>query len=92
MSEQTYEVPAPAWDTADRLRKALRVAGVGVQEMADYLEVSRNTVGNYINGRVSPDGRTLRLWSMRCGVPLAWLQTGADPSSNPPSPGGRSTG
>jgi hypothetical protein len=41
-------VPVPAWDLADRLRKTLRESGVGVQEMADYLEVSRNTVSAWI--------------------------------------------
>jgi hypothetical protein len=64
------------WDTADRLRKALRVAGVSVGEMADYLGVNRNTVGRYINGHGRPDRRTMRLWAIRCGVPLDWLQDG----------------
>ena len=64
------------WDVADRLRKALRFADLGVGEMADYLGVSRNTVGRYINGHARADRRTLRLWALRCGVPLGWLQTG----------------
>jgi transcriptional regulator with XRE-family HTH domain len=65
----------PTWDTADLLRKALRHAGVGVGEMAEYLGVERNTVGRYINGRTTPDVRTLRLWAMRCGVPYESLCT-----------------
>lgn len=36
--------PIPEWDLADRMRKSLRHSGVGVQEMADYLGVARNTV------------------------------------------------
>lgn len=74
-----------AFDLADRLAKSLRVAKVGKAEMAVYLGVTRNTVGNYVNGRTIPDLRTLRLWAMRCGVPLVWLQTGETP---PPSDGG----
>ena len=31
------------WDVADRMRKSLRASGVGVQDMADYLGMSRNT-------------------------------------------------
>jgi transcriptional regulator with XRE-family HTH domain len=66
----------PEWDTADRMRKALREAGIGVQEIADYLGVARNTVSTWINGRIEPSTQTLRLWALRCGVPYGWL-TGA---------------
>lgn len=64
------------WDIADRLRKALRTADVSVGDMAGYLGVSRQTVGRYINGHVTPDRRTLRLWALRCKVPLRWLAEG----------------
>ena len=74
MSEQPAS-PAgvPDWDVADRLRKALRVAGVGVTEMAGYLGVSRTSVSNWINGRIAPSTQTLRLWALRTGVPYNWL-------------------
>ena len=73
----TYRIPQ--FDQADRMRKSLRDTAIGVQEMADYLEVSRNTVSTWINGRVPPSSQTLRLWAMRCGVPLEWLRDGIDP-------------
>jgi transcriptional regulator with XRE-family HTH domain len=73
MSEQAGTVPVPQWDTADRLRKALRESGTGVQEMADYLGVSRTSASNWINGRIEPDRRTLRLWALRSGVSYEWL-------------------
>lgn len=76
----------PQWDMADRMRKALRDAGVGVQEMADYLDVGRNTVSNWINGHNPPPGPAVRLWAMRCGVPLEWLKDGIETST--PTPGG----
>jgi len=63
----------PEWDVADRMRKALRHADVGVQEIADYLGVSRNTVSNWINGRIRPGVRDVRLWALRTGVPYYWL-------------------
>lgn len=67
----------PQWDLADRMRKSLREAKVGVGEMAGYLDVERNTVGSWINGRITPRTQTLRLWALRCGVPYEWLVTGA---------------
>lgn len=73
--------PVPSWDEADRMRKALRHAGVGVQEMADYLGVARNTVSSWINGRIRPSKQTMRLWAIRCGVPFDWL-SGAHGSGN----------
>ena len=63
----------PDWDIADRMRKALRTAGIGPQEMADYLGVSRQSVGNWISGRVEPSFQTVRLWSIRTGVDLEWV-------------------
>ena len=77
-TEQAEVASIPAWDRADRMRKALRHAGLGVQEMADYLGVSRGAVGTWINGRVTPSMPTLRLWAIRCGVAYEWLITGTD--------------
>jgi transcriptional regulator with XRE-family HTH domain len=75
MSTESVGV-VPTFDQADRMRRALRTSGVGVQEIADYLGVRRNTVSNWINGRVNPSTQTMRLWALRCGVPYEWLTTG----------------
>ena len=50
---------------ADRMRRALKVSGVSVQDMADYLGVARNTVSTWINGLITPSLQTLRLWAIR---------------------------
>lgn len=76
MSEAAGTPAVPQWDVADRLRKALRTAGIGVAEMAEYLGVSRTSVSNWINGRITPSVQTLRLWALRCGVPYPWLLYG----------------
>ena len=83
MSTQTA---APAFtahdlepDLADRMRKALRVSDVGVQDMADYLGVGRNTVSTWINGRITPKVQSVRLWALRTGVPFEWLMNGESP-------------
>lgn len=73
MSEPASPPDVPQWDVADRMRKALREADIGVAEMADYLDVSRTSVSNWINGRVEPSTQTLRLWALRCGVKFTWL-------------------
>lgn len=61
------------------MRKALRTSGVSAQQMADYLDVSRNTISNWINGRVTPSTQSVRLWAIRTGVPYEWLQNGVQP-------------
>lgn len=79
MTEQPTTEHIPEWDLADRLRKSLRDSGLGVQEMADYLGVSRKTVGNWTNGHVTPGRPELRLWALRTGVPMDWLLDGTVP-------------
>ena len=64
------------FDLADRMRRALRISEVTVQDIADYLGVARNTVSTWINGHIVPSRQTLRLWAMKTGVPFAWLETG----------------
>jgi len=58
------------------MRKALRESDAGVQEIADYLGVSRTAVSSWINGRNRPSRPVLRLWALRTGVPLEWLLDG----------------
>lgn len=87
MSTDTEALRAPAFDLADRMRKALRVAGISVQEMADYLDVGRNTVGRYINGHTDPSGAVVRLWALRTGVSYAWLRDGESPRQDGPDGG-----
>jgi transcriptional regulator with XRE-family HTH domain len=64
------------WNLGDRLRKSLREAGISAHEMAEHLEVDRNTIGNWINGRHEPSSANLRLWAQRTGVRYEWLRYG----------------
>ena len=59
---------------------ALEAADIGVQEIAEVLEVSRNTVSNYLHGRSRPNAATLRVWANRCSVDYGWLSTGQIPT------------
>ena len=83
MSTATGTVPEIT--QGDRMRVSLRHAGLG-QEMATYLDVTRGAVGNWINDRVTPSKQTMRLWALRCGVPLEWLESGKAPTL-PSGPG-----
>lgn len=91
MSTSTEGLPVPQWDLADRLGKALREAGISAQQMADYLEVHRNTVSAWMNGRVTPSGQSVRLWALRTGVPHKWLRDGTVSGPTPPTGGGEVT-
>src|SRR5262249_5559746 len=64
------------WNRGDRMRKALDVAEISVQDMADYLDVDRSTVSTWLNNRIDPSYTGLRLWSLRTGAPLRWLHHG----------------
>ena len=66
---------------SDRLAKALHVAGVSTTEMADELEVARSTISNYLNGHTTPKSLYLRIWALKTGVPLEWLETGHFPET-----------
>lgn len=71
------------FDKADRMRRALRVSGVSVQEMAEFLRVSRNTIGNWINGRAEPRPRDLIDFADKTGVPVSWIETGSIAGEEP---------
>lgn len=66
----------------DRLALALRRSGQSVQEIADGIQVHRNTVSAWINGRNRPRARDLKAFAMATGYPASWLETGETP---PPS-------
>lgn len=76
------------FDRADRMRRALRVSGISVSEMADLLTVSRNTIGNWINGRAEPRPRDMRDFALKTGMPLEWVRDGISPSDNDSGPSG----
>ena len=67
------------WTLGERLAKARRIAGIDRQEMADYLGLTTQAVGHYEGDRRTPKLGVLRLWALRCGVPLEWLQYGDTP-------------
>lgn len=85
MTDARFEI-----DFADRMSKALRYSGLGVQEIAEGIQVSRNTVSSWINGRHKPRRRDLVAFALATGYPVEWLETGEAPHDGGTSPDGLS--
>lgn len=66
---------------ADRLRKSLRFSAMSVAEMADLMEVHRNSISGYLAGRTRPSNLALRFWAATTRVPLQWLLEGVWPEN-----------
>lgn len=65
-------------------RLKLALGDDSVKGMADYLDVSRATISRWMADKGAPPKRGyLRLWAMRQGVPLEWLETGEAPADGP---------
>lgn len=79
MTNSTDTLAVPAVEPRHRMRIALEWGHVSVQQMADEIGVDRNTVGNYLAGRTKPRRSDLRVWALRCGVPLEWIEYGIGP-------------
>lgn len=77
------------WTIGDRLRKARKVAGVQIAEIALRMGVSRNTPGNYENGRTVPSIEALVAYSDLTGFAMRWLATGEGPTMNASTSDGR---
>ncbi|WP_078324573.1 helix-turn-helix domain-containing protein [Mycobacteroides salmoniphilum] len=90
MTISTDYAPVPVWDMADRLAKSLRMARMTKLEMADYLEVHRNTVSAWLNGKSEPKRPQLIAWALRTGLPYEWIKDGTDSTQGGGPDGGGS--
>jgi transcriptional regulator with XRE-family HTH domain len=68
----------PGWTLGWRLKRALDFGHVSAQQMADELGVHPGTVSRFMNDRETPRRGYLKLWALRTGVPLEWLELGDD--------------
>lgn len=69
---------------ADRIAKSLKYAGLTHADMAEYLEVHRNTIGGYTTGKSRMLPVIMRLWAQKTGVPYEWLRDGVWPEDKSP--------
>lgn len=78
----------PTIEIRHRLRIAREFAGYERDELADAIEVSRNTIGNAESGRSKPRKIMINAWALACGVPVSWIMTGEHGGDGPgPSSG-----
>lgn len=63
----------PQWTLGDRLRKAREIAGLNQTQLADELEIARNSVGRYESGDYDPPRTVIIAWALRTGVDFEWL-------------------
>jgi len=73
----------PNFEMRHRLQLAREFAGLGRGELADRMEISRNSVINAETGRTTPRKIVLNAWAMACGVPVTWILTGEQPGDHP---------
>ena len=80
----------PEITMAHRLRIAREYAGLGQDELADTIGVSRNTVGNIEKerGKTAPRKIVINAWALACGVPVSWIINGGEPDGGGDGPGG----
>lgn len=75
-------IPAELEQTlGDRLKKSLKHADMSVADMAEYLEVHRNTITNWLADRRTPMLAILRVWAEKVGLPVEWLRNGTWPET-----------
>lgn len=73
----------PDFEMRHRLQLAREFAGYSREQLADAMEVSRNTVYNAEAGRTHPRKLVLNAWALATGVPVSWLLTGEPPADHP---------
>lgn len=73
----------PVFTLGDRIRKSLRDAGVGINEVADELEIDRQVVSRWLSDRNKRGVPAvyLKLIALRCGVNYEWLKDGLSPTT-----------
>ncbi len=67
-------ITIPQFQAHHYLRLALESAGLGVSEASEKLDVSRETVSRWLNGRVAPSTPVLMAWAQMTGVDYDWLR------------------
>ena len=91
MSTATALSTVPEFTLGWRLRISLELAEMKAYQMAEALEVSRQTLTLWMHDDIKtrPKALYLREWARLTGVDAHWLITGEEPSSGPKDPGGQ---
>ena len=71
------ETKIPPSTLALRLRIAREWRDLKQAELAEALDVSRATIGNYESGTTHPSRLQINAWAVTCDVDVEWLKGGA---------------
>jgi transcriptional regulator with XRE-family HTH domain len=80
------QINYPQFTMGHRMRLVLDDRGYSVGDAAERLEVSRNTISNWLNGHTSPRRRDVKAWCTWLAIPEEWLRWGV--AGAPTQPGG----
>lgn len=72
----------PDWPLSYRVRRAIEVGDVEMEDVAAALGVTKNTIYNYIAGNRRPRRAALTVIASMTGVPLWWLEGAEDGDSD----------
>jgi transcriptional regulator with XRE-family HTH domain len=75
----------PAFDLADRMRKAAREADLSNGYLAETLHVSESTISGWLNGAHRPPKLAQMMFAAICDVDEEWLVTGTPSSAVTPA-------
>lgn len=89
MTEQPDSGVIPEWTRGWRLQRALDHAGLTVEEMGEFLGVSRQTMSRWLHDRGPIRDIYIKQWALRTGINFRWLKDGVglDPSPAVPADG-----
>jgi transcriptional regulator with XRE-family HTH domain len=76
MTEMPDPRLVPEWTLGWRLQRSLAHAEITVPEMADKLNVTRQTVRRWATDLIVPKPIYVKEWALICGVPYSWLAYG----------------
>jgi transcriptional regulator with XRE-family HTH domain len=62
--------------TGQRIKQALKAAGITQRQLAVYCRVSEQSVGNWVSDRIEPKASHFEAMTDVLGVTASWLLTG----------------
>jgi len=77
------QINYPQFTMGHRMRLVLEDRGYSVQEAAEQLEVSRNTITNWLHGHTAPKRRDVKAWCAWLEITEEWLRWGVAPPTQP---------
>jgi transcriptional regulator with XRE-family HTH domain len=69
----SHDGEVPAWTLGDRLSRARRHAELTRGELAQKLDIGRNSVGRYESDERMPTRAVIYGWALVTGVAIGWL-------------------